>query len=696
MANWSSLKAAIAEVIKNNGNQEITGQVLQNVLKTIVSNVGANATYAGIAKPSTNPGVPDGPVFYLATEPGIYSNFGIQSTNSLFIITNKTGNWKEETIYEDNASEFNLGNSNLFVYQGCFEPGIGLDINNNQGGNINNRLKTAVMRTQAVRIDFSTTLKYIIVYSDETLKIVKTDNFTLSSYLEIDTTYKYCRIIFGLNSNANIKPEDVNMYITPIKLFVSDINEKNISFQPFSETNGISYDKNSVVEKIREIADKHLFSYNIYGFRFKYNSNQIFTNELVYMGGGDTTNPDNWMNNITTKIFPFKTTSQNPILNTIREAVKELYVSGEKIPGLKILLVRNYGYNGATSSNFIIGTGNRTEGFTFIENINLGAVEQKGIKRHSQGRLSLIIDWDFIIGNYTNLDSDEYLLSDSVYELIANPILYSESIKPSKPGFIIVDINGSGDYTSLQDAIDNAGDSAQHPKTIIVLPGRYEMPEYNSSTRSKGNNRYLSIIGTDKINCVIENTVGYYITGSNYTDNSCLKLGGNCYIANLTIISSDEDYPSVVELDRHKAYCIHCDFSADANTTLEINNCRLINNHFSCIGFGLRGDYTLKIINTEMSSTMHENNGDAYATLYVHDGNYDGKQTLIVKNCTIINTNKTKSISIQNAYDKEIDLTFINNVCGHSGGVGYSSDSTYHKLSSISYGNNIEEMNYSS
>ena len=76
MANWQILKAAIADVIKTNGNQEITGRVLQNVLNNIISNLGANATFANIATPSTNPGTPDGPVFYLATQSGTYSNFG--------------------------------------------------------------------------------------------------------------------------------------------------------------------------------------------------------------------------------------------------------------------------------------------------------------------------------------------------------------------------------------------------------------------------------------------------------------------------------------------------------------------------------------------------------------------------------------------------------------------------------------------
>lgn len=94
MANWQILKAAIADVIKTNGNQEITGQVLQSVLNNIISNLGANATFAGIATPTTNPGTPDQNVFYIASEDGIYSNFGnVVLENEVAIFTNGNGNW---------------------------------------------------------------------------------------------------------------------------------------------------------------------------------------------------------------------------------------------------------------------------------------------------------------------------------------------------------------------------------------------------------------------------------------------------------------------------------------------------------------------------------------------------------------------------------------------------------------------------
>lgn len=95
MAKWTTLKAAIADVIKTNGNQEITGAVLQNTLNSIVSAVGENATFAGIATPVTNPGTPDGPVFYITAQTGIYSNFeGITVENEVAILLWKTS-WKK-------------------------------------------------------------------------------------------------------------------------------------------------------------------------------------------------------------------------------------------------------------------------------------------------------------------------------------------------------------------------------------------------------------------------------------------------------------------------------------------------------------------------------------------------------------------------------------------------------------------------
>lgn len=97
MGNYEELKQAVSDVIKTNGNQEITGAILQNALLTIISTVGSGATFAGIATPTTNPGTPDQNVFYIASEDGIYSNFGnVVLENEVAIFTNGNGIWQKE------------------------------------------------------------------------------------------------------------------------------------------------------------------------------------------------------------------------------------------------------------------------------------------------------------------------------------------------------------------------------------------------------------------------------------------------------------------------------------------------------------------------------------------------------------------------------------------------------------------------
>ena len=94
MGNYEQLKKAVSDVIKTNGNQEITGEIMQNTLLSIISTFGNDATFAGIAVPETNPGMPDQNVFYIASQPGNYSNFGsIKLVDQVLILTNKNGYW---------------------------------------------------------------------------------------------------------------------------------------------------------------------------------------------------------------------------------------------------------------------------------------------------------------------------------------------------------------------------------------------------------------------------------------------------------------------------------------------------------------------------------------------------------------------------------------------------------------------------
>lgn len=102
---YENLKDAIGQVIKSNGNQEITGSILQSTLFNIVNTIGEGVTFAGIATPTTNPGIPDGQVFYIASEPGNYVNFlnldtVIKADNKIHIIYNdiNSDDWFEEAL----------------------------------------------------------------------------------------------------------------------------------------------------------------------------------------------------------------------------------------------------------------------------------------------------------------------------------------------------------------------------------------------------------------------------------------------------------------------------------------------------------------------------------------------------------------------------------------------------------------------
>lgn len=92
MANYSSLISAINAAIKQNGNQEITGPVLNSVLNAMVSSLGNGWQFGGVVTPSSAPGSPDQKMFYLAWTPGTYTGFGnkVLEENKLGIFT-KTG-----------------------------------------------------------------------------------------------------------------------------------------------------------------------------------------------------------------------------------------------------------------------------------------------------------------------------------------------------------------------------------------------------------------------------------------------------------------------------------------------------------------------------------------------------------------------------------------------------------------------------
>lgn len=86
---YDQIKESIKAVIKENGNYEITGNVLQTVLLSMVDTLEPEYQFLGIATKSTVPVVVEGNSFYITTEVGTYTNF--KNSGNTAITVNKLG-----------------------------------------------------------------------------------------------------------------------------------------------------------------------------------------------------------------------------------------------------------------------------------------------------------------------------------------------------------------------------------------------------------------------------------------------------------------------------------------------------------------------------------------------------------------------------------------------------------------------------
>ena len=110
---YANLKQAIADYVKENHLQEITGEGLQEILLNMVDSLGADYQMAGVATPETDPGTPDQKTMYIAG-PGIYSNFGavVNIPDGVIGIFKYDGSWESTVIDIASWAE----SSNKFYY----------------------------------------------------------------------------------------------------------------------------------------------------------------------------------------------------------------------------------------------------------------------------------------------------------------------------------------------------------------------------------------------------------------------------------------------------------------------------------------------------------------------------------------------------------------------------------------------------
>lgn len=235
---------------------------------------------------------------------------------------------------------------------------------------------------------------------------------------------------------------------------------------------------------------------------------------------------------------------------------------------------------------------------------------------------------DSVKSNSLKLSSfGNYCVGYALYETIDGMSKQVDRLLQERNGHIIVDASGRGDFTSLQEAIDAIGN--KHA-TIHVKEGRYKMSAANSY--NEGSQKHLNIIGENKYKCIVYNDDGFYETGENYKDTSCLKLSGDCRVEKLTIQSTSEHYSGSND-DGHKtSYCINNDFKGDdINDWLEIVDCIMYNDHSACLGLSLRNN--VRVVNCEMESNIEGNSG--IGTILAHVDTIANHRILEMKQCII-------------------------------------------------------------
>lgn len=212
----------------------------------------------------------------------------------------------------------------------------------------------------------------------------------------------------------------------------------------------------------------------------------------------------------------------------------------------------------------------------------------------------------------------------------------------------------NGDYTVIQNAVDSIQDN-EYPTTIKIYPG-----VYNESV-SVGANRHLSLIGTNRKDCIIRMDTGDYLDAP-------LEIQGRALVKNLTFIHTHEN--SQLDVSTLHGYAVHCDYDGEGIT--EFENCRFESYQNAAVGCGLRQNQTLRFKNCEFYSYTPTNSGMLVnGAFFCHNAVASGVtgQRLEMINCYFYSQNgdciyiNDANFTVGDGQGNEMLCRFINNTC---------------------------------
>ena len=269
-----------------------------------------------------------------------------------------------------------------------------------------------------------------------------------------------------------------------------------------------------------------------------------------------------------------------------------------------------------------------------------------------------------------------------------------DELKIGTNSYIIVDKNGDGDYTSIQEALNN-----YNGIPLFVKNGIYEEGRINCDDKT------VVMIGEDKYRTIIKNKNGMY-------EEDCLYCSNGVF-SNLQFISEYVNGESTEIGQQNGAYAVHVDSNNQANGTCVFNDCIIISDFNAAVGGGLRKNNTVEFNNCDLISRQY-NRGQDFANggmgaLFVHN-NHTGtgdncpNQIIRLNNCRLKaklkNVIRIQEISKNNA-EAILDINnclIYSETNGVTGVIKYGNVNSFNqmniwRLSNTSYGNTVKELN---
>lgn len=659
MGNYKQLKQAVADVIKTNGNQEITGAIMKDTLLSIISTVGSNATFAGIATPTTNPGTPDQNVFYIASEPGIYANFGnVKLIDQVLIFSNNNGTWYKSEVNIPNdyllkSFEVNTFTNNLTInsfIKEIYLSGNGFDKNNKYAISSIVRGYEGIGWAIAIKnIDTGLSTGWIIISDSEELtgyvKVIK-GGYTLE--LLINNWDKIEEQIVFTEEDGRLY-NALNIDFSPtIKL----INYENETTIQISDIKGYSEENREVLSKQSNLFD--------------------FGEDKKFIGSnGNISNGEYY------KISNFQKVKQGDVV---------LFTAKYHTTSVLNAL---YGYNNEQRENPIV----LLDWSGRAEYINKEVVIPSGVN-YIQG-------WNDMRENKNPIlifKNKQYTFNED----ILSRVLKLEEKSPNHKA-LIVDKNGSGDFTSVVDAVKSINDSSEtNVYDIYINEGEYNIIEeyFGEKDYTDVNDKgltlpdYVNLIGLgDRDKVILKGEMPDSIKYRTSQAFSTLNVKYNNNIYNMTITAYNCRYPMHDQTSDSSESCVR-----------HIKNCIFI--HKGCNGMTYTGAVDEEHNTTEyrwgsthaygqgtnngsyceFEYSTFDAQGNAGSAFLTHDNKDAVKGTEIkISHCQFNNKGKSELINISALGAKICNISFVGNKFGGNKTIKCVCSTTYNPQGNFNY-----------